>query len=230
MDWDICMLQYMVCPGECSTCPWEERVLCCSWMECSVDICSAALVDSFLEVFNFIADFLPNCYVHYWKWSIEVSSYYSWSLYFSQFGLFFFASCFPGSVFRHICVCNCWLSSVHRPFRHLISFFVCKNVPFADASAAAPTLFWTQLAWTPRVPPFHFSQFVSGSKASLLTETPTRRGKLTVCCPHTCRPQTGWNPKINDGNSLRAQLVKNPPAMQETLVRFLGREDPLEKG
>ena len=30
--------------------------------------------------------------------------------------------------------------------------------------------------------------------------------------------------------SLVAQLVKNPPAMQETLVRFLGREDPLEKG
>ena len=30
--------------------------------------------------------------------------------------------------------------------------------------------------------------------------------------------------------SLVVQLVKNPPAMQETLVRFLGREDPLEKG
>ena len=27
-----------------------------------------------------------------------------------------------------------------------------------------------------------------------------------------------------------AQLVKNPPAMQETWVRFLGWEDPLEKG
>ena len=27
-----------------------------------------------------------------------------------------------------------------------------------------------------------------------------------------------------------AQLVKNPPAMQETLVRFLGQEDLLEKG
>ena len=27
-----------------------------------------------------------------------------------------------------------------------------------------------------------------------------------------------------------AQLVKNPPAMRETWVRFLGREDPLEKG
>ena len=27
-----------------------------------------------------------------------------------------------------------------------------------------------------------------------------------------------------------AQLVKNPPAMQETSVRFLGQEDPLEKG
>ena len=30
--------------------------------------------------------------------------------------------------------------------------------------------------------------------------------------------------------SLKAQLVKNLPAMQETLVRFLGQEDPLEKG
>ena len=28
---------------------------------------------------------------------------------------------------------------------------------------------------------------------------------------------------------LMAQLVKNPPAMQETLVQFLGLEDPLEK-
>ena len=27
-----------------------------------------------------------------------------------------------------------------------------------------------------------------------------------------------------------AQLVKNPPAMQETPVLFLGRKDPLEKG
>ena len=27
-----------------------------------------------------------------------------------------------------------------------------------------------------------------------------------------------------------AQLVKNPPAMQETPVRFLGWEDSLEKG
>ena len=29
--------------------------------------------------------------------------------------------------------------------------------------------------------------------------------------------------------SLIAQLVKNLPAMQETWVRFLGQEDPLEK-
>ena len=32
------------------------------------------------------------------------------------------------------------------------------------------------------------------------------------------------------GASLLAQLVKNPRAMQETLVPFLGWEDPLEKG
>ena len=28
----------------------------------------------------------------------------------------------------------------------------------------------------------------------------------------------------------QAQLVKNLPAMQKTVVQFLGREDPLEKG
>ena len=32
------------------------------------------------------------------------------------------------------------------------------------------------------------------------------------------------------GASLIAQLVKNPPSMQETQARFLGWEDPLEKG
>ena len=30
--------------------------------------------------------------------------------------------------------------------------------------------------------------------------------------------------------SLIVQLVKNPPAIQETLVQFLGQEDPLAKG
>ena len=36
--------------------------------------------------------------------------------------------------------------------------------------------------------------------------------------------------KITGGASLIAQLVKNPPAMQETPVRFLDWKDPLEKG
>ena len=31
------------------------------------------------------------------------------------------------------------------------------------------------------------------------------------------------------GLSLVAQMVKNPPAMQETQVRSLGQENPLEK-
>ena len=35
---------------------------------------------------------------------------------------------------------------------------------------------------------------------------------------------------LYDCTSLVAQLVKNPPAMQETWVRSLGWEDPLEKG
>ena len=47
-------------------------------------------------------------------------------------------------------------------------------------------------------------------------------------------PGLGSSPGEGNGNplqySLIAQLVKNPPAMQETLVRFLSWEDLLEKG
>ena len=35
---------------------------------------------------------------------------------------------------------------------------------------------------------------------------------------------------IVSGTSLTAPLVKNPPSVQESLVQYLGQEDPLEKG
>ena len=50
-------------------------------------------------------------------------------------------------------------------------------------------------------------------------------------------PGSGRSPRGGNDNplqcswaSLVAQLVKNPPAMQETWVGSLGCEDPLEKG
>ena len=45
---------------------------------------------------------------------------------------------------------------------------------------------------------------------------------------HTSKPFNCLFPL--SGTSLIAQLVKNPPAVQETWVRSLGWEDPLEKG
>ena len=45
-------------------------------------------------------------------------------------------------------------------------------------------------------------------------------GYNCITCCITC---TTWA-------ALLAQTVKNPPAMQETQVRSLGREDPLENG
>ena len=36
--------------------------------------------------------------------------------------------------------------------------------------------------------------------------------------------------KVMNRASVLPQLVKNPPAMQETLVQLLGWEDPLEEG
>ena len=48
-------------------------------------------------------------------------------------------------------------------------------------------------------------------------------------------PELGRSPGEGNGNplqyswaSLMAQLVKNPPAVQETWVQSLGSEDPLE--
>ena len=43
---------------------------------------------------------------------------------------------------------------------------------------------------------------------------------------HSISPSSTFNQEA----SLIAQPVKNPPAMQETLVQFLGQEDLLEKG
>ena len=41
---------------------------------------------------------------------------------------------------------------------------------------------------------------------------------------------TFGKPIVERGASLRAQLGKNPPAVWETPVKFLGWEDPVEKG
>ena len=40
----------------------------------------------------------------------------------------------------------------------------------------------------------------------------------------------GLKPKPSVKSSLLAQRIKNTPAMQETWVQSLGREDPLERG
>ena len=59
---------------------------------------------------------------------------------------------------------------------------------------------------------------------SLVQEDPTCHG-ATKPVNHNYRPCA-----LISWASLIAQLVKNLPAMQETLVRFLDREDPLENG
>ena len=47
--------------------------------------------------------------------------------------------------------------------------------------------------------------------------------KLLQSCLTLCDPMDYSMPGL-------AQLVKNPPAMQETWVQSLGWEDPMEKG
>ena len=56
---------------------------------------------------------------------------------------------------------------------------------------------------------------------------------LLVPCSHRCRQTSPWaricqSPPPRAWASLKAQMVKNLPAMQETGVGSLGGEDPLE--
>ena len=58
-----------------------------------------------------------------------------------------------------------------------------------------------------------------------------------MCASHQAEKTRAQEPSLNSQRvlistnraSLIAQFVKNLPAVQETLVRFLGQEDPLEK-
>ena len=92
---------------------------------------------------------------------------------------------------------------------------------------------------------FCFLGYVSRSEIAILFKTYTlvfpdsSVGKESTCNvgDPVSIPGSGRSPGEGIGyplefswTSLVAQLVKNPPAMQETPVRFLGWEDPLEKG
>ena len=52
---------------------------------------------------------------------------------------------------------------------------------------------------------------------------------LAILIPACASSSLAFHMMYSAWCSLIAQLVQNPPAMQETLVRFLGQEDPLEK-
>ena len=54
--------------------------------------------------------------------------------------------------------------------------------------------------------------------------------QILYCLSHQGHPVIGLLSLNPNGASLIAHLVKNPPAMQETLVQFRSWEDPLEKG
>ena len=65
--------------------------------------------------------------------------------------------------------------------------------------------------------PLSFGASRNQSDPGLPTESSLRQGPRFLACP----PQL-WA-------SLGPQIVKNPPARQESRARFLGRKDPLEE-
>ena len=51
-----------------------------------------------------------------------------------------------------------------------------------------------------------------------------------MCCDSWGRKESDMTEQLNCTELKVTQWVKNPPGMQETQVRSLGQEDPLEKG
>ena len=59
-----------------------------------------------------------------------------------------------------------------------------------------------------------------------------------MSCVHPQNKNISWEARVTIGTGcpnikpafLVTEMVKNPPAMQEIPVKFLGGEDPLEKG
>ena len=68
----------------------------------------------------------------------------------------------------------------------------------------------------------NLSYLIYNSETSLLSLT-LNAGSILFLLRHNTT-------ELSYQRSLVAHLVKNPPAMQETLVRFLGQDNPLEKG
>ena len=77
---------------------------------------------------------------------------------------------------------------------------------------------------------FMGSQRLDGHKFEQTLGDGEGQGGLTCCSPWGHK-ESDMTERLNDSNteSLAAQTGKRLPAMQETRVRSLGREDPLEK-
>ena len=66
------------------------------------------------------------------------------------------------------------------------------------------------------------------SPSTVILEPPKMKSiTVSIVSPSICQSD---GTRCHDRSFLVAQLVKKPPAMQETWVRYLGWEDPLEKG
>ena len=61
-------------------------------------------------------------------------------------------------------------------------------------------------------------------------QKPTQYCKEIILQLKINKVKKNYESTINNWASLVAQMVKNPPAMQETQVQSLGQEDPMEKG
>ena len=125
----------MVCPKEHSMYTWEKCIFCYCCMECVIDFCQVYLVYSIVQIFCFFVHLLHSFSIHYWKWYIEISNYYSRvvCIYFQicQSSLNVFGTLLLGTIIFIIFIYSWWIDRfiiIKWPYLSLILICVLKSV------------------------------------------------------------------------------------------------------
>lgn len=105
--------------------------------------CLSKVVDSGVQIFYILTNFLSGCSTNYLWWAIQISNYYQ-IIYFFQLCQFYFI--YFRTVFRNIYTYNCYVFIIYWPFYRsemspfVVTFLVLKSIIFLISIQATPTL------------------------------------------------------------------------------------------
>ena len=120
-------------------------------------------------------------------------------------------------------------TDLFQPCGHCWVFQICWHIEYNTFTASYIRI-WTSSAGIPSPSLALFMVMIPKSHLTLHSRISGSRWVITPSWLSGSWRSFLYSSSVYSWASLVAQLVKNPPAMQETWVQSLGWEDPLEKG